>query len=247
MSQFEHEHIYELIKRTQEGDASAKEALVVENLKLVYSVCARFYDKGVEREDLHQIGTIGLLLAAEKFDLSRGLKFSTYAVPLILGELKRYFRDTGPIKVSRDLKKTARQIASFSENFELVNGRPPGVLEIAENLHLTPEEIANAEEATSPIRSISAPTLSEGQTLEDTLPDECFEPLFLEKLDVWEAVKKLPKREREIVLLRYGKEKTQSEIARRLGLSQVQVSRLEKKILARLQESLKCEENCVKS
>lgn len=247
MNQFEHEHIYALIRRAQSGEKEAKEQIVSENLNLVYKVCARFYDKGVEREDLHQIGAIGLILATEKFDLSRGLQFSTYAVPLILGEIKRYFRDTGPIKVSRNLKKTAREIARFSEDFERTNGRPPGVLEIANKLSLTPEEIANAREATAPIRSISAPTSSDGQTLEDTLPDACFESLFLEKLDVREAVKKLSEREREIVLLRYGKEKTQAEIAQKLGLSQVQVSRLEKKILARLQKNLSCEEKCVNS
>lgn len=247
MNQFEHEHIYALIRRTQAGDQAAKEQVVSENLNLVYKVCARFYDKGVEKEDLHQIGAIGLLLAAEKFDLSRGLEFSTYAVPLILGEIKRYFRDNGPIKVSRDLKKTAREIANYSENFELTNGRPPGVLEIAEALSLTPEEIASAREATAQILSISAPTSSDGLALENILPDERFESLFLEKLDVQEAVKKLSEREREIVLLRYGKEKTQAEIARRLGLSQVQVSRLEKKILARLQKNLNCEEKCVNS
>ncbi len=247
MNHLEQEHTYTLIRRTQAGDKSAKETLILENLNLVYKVCTRFYDKGVEREDLHQIGTIGLLLAAEKFDLSRGLQFSTYAVPLILGEVKRYFRDTGPMKVSRDLKKTAREIATFSENFERIHARPPGVLEIAKELSLTPEEIAGAREATAPIRSISAPTSNEGQTLEDILPDERFESLFLEKLDVQEAVKKLSQREQEIILLRYGKEKTQSEIAQKLGLSQVQVSRLEKKILARLQENLKCEEKCVNS
>ena len=247
MNQFEHEHICALIRRTQAGDKSAKEQIVSENLHLVYKVCTRFYDKGVEREDLHQIGAIGLILAAEKFDLSRGLKFSTYAVPLILGEIKRYFRDNGPIKVSRDLKKTAREIANFSEKFELVNGRPPGVLEISKALSFTPEEIAAAREATAPIRSLSTPTMSEGQTLEDTLPDERFESLFLEKLDVQEAIKKLSERERKLVLLRYGKEKTQAEIARKLGLSQVQVSRLEKKILARLQKNLNCEEKCVNS
>ena len=247
MNQFEHEHVYDLIRRTQAGDQAAKEQIVSENLNLVYKICARFYDKGVEREDLHQIGAIGLILAAEKFDLSRGLKFSTYAVPLILGEIKRYFRDTGPIKVSRDLKKTAREITNFSESFELANGRPPGILEIAKELSLTPEEIASAREATAPIRSISAPTVGEGQTLEDTLPDERFETAYLEKLDVQEAIKKLSEREQEIVFLRYEKEKTQAEIARKLGLSQVQVSRLEKKILARLQKNLNCEEKCVNS
>lgn len=120
-------------------------------------------------------------------------------------------------------------------------------MEISKELQLTPEAIASAQEATAPIRSISAPTSREGQTLEDTLPAECFETLFLEKLDVWKAIEKLPERERKIVLLRFGKEQTQAEIARKLGLSQVQVSRLEKKILARLQENLKCEEKCVNS
>lgn len=119
MNQFEHEHIYDLIRRTQAGEKAAKEQIVSENLNLVYKVCARFYDKGIEREDLHQIGAIGLILAAKKFDLSRGLEFSTYAVPLILGEIKRYFRDTGPIKVSRDLKKPHGKSQNFLKTLNL--------------------------------------------------------------------------------------------------------------------------------
>lgn len=239
MNQYETEHVYRLILKAQAGDSAAREQLVTENMRLVYRISARFYGKGIDNEDLHQIGAIGLITAIDKFDASFGVRFSTYAVPMILGEIKRYFRDNGPIKVSRSIKKTASDIARVSEELQKTNGRTPGVLEIAKALSLPPEEITQALEATAPVESFSAGFAGSDKTLADFLPDAAFEHDALERLDIQDAVKSLAPREQTIIMMRYALEKTQSDVAKKLGISQVQVSRLERKILTSLKNKLK--------
>ncbi len=242
VSQFETERTYELILKAQSGDVHAKEQLVTENMGLVYRAATRFYGRGVDNEDLHQIGAIGLILAIDKFDVSYNVRFSTYAVPIILGEIKRFFRDNGPIKVSRSIKKTASDIARVSEQLQIQTGKAPGVLEIATALSLSIDEITQALEATAPIESICASVYKDGeQTLSDTLSADAFEPETLERLDIQVALLSLSPREQLIVSMRYGREKSQSEVAKKLGISQVQVSRLERKILTSLKSKLKYE------
>lgn len=238
MKQYDEETIYKQITLAQKGDDDAKSFLVQENLGLVYSVSKRFYNRGYEKEDVHQVGIIGLLKAIKNFDISFGVRFSTYAVPLIMGEIKRFLRDDGPIKVSRSLKHTAGEAMRITEDIEKKQGRTPGILEIAKIMEISPEEITNALEASVPPESFSA-YLGDGNiTLADVLPSKESEIDFLEKLDLESAVSSLSPREKNILLMRYYMDKTQSDVANKLGISQVQVSRLEKKILMQIREKL---------
>ncbi len=238
MEQFANDTLYQDIHRAQSGDEKVKEKLVEKNLKLVYHIASRFYERGYEKEDLHQIGTIGLLKAIEKFNTGYGVCFSTYAVPMILGEIRRFLRDDGPIKVSRSLKRTANDVLRFSEQIQKTEGRTPGVLEIASNLGIRAEDVVEAKEVYLPPESFFSERSQEGGTFLDTLPDKKDENDLLNRLDLKIAVTNLPKRERTIVIMRYFLEKSQSEVAKKLGISQVQVSRLEKKILKNLKMRL---------
>lgn len=241
MEQFERSHTYDLIKKAQAGDAEAKNRLAEENMGLVYSIARRFYGRGFEQEDLNQVGAIGLIKAAGRFDPSFGVQFSTYAVPLIMGEIKRFIRDDGPVKVSRDLKRTASEAARAAEELQKKQGREPGVLEIAKVLGLPPEEVVQAREAALPPESFSAARGDGGQTLADFIPSKETEGALLDRLDVKSAVEGLPQRDKAIIVMRYFLGRTQSEVAKKLGISQVQVSRLEKKILASFKILLKCD------
>ena len=230
-----------LLVRISQGDEKALEELVVENMGLVKSIAVRFHDRGVEYEDLVQIGTIGMIKAARSFDFSYGNVFSTYAVPLITGEMLRFLRDDGPIKVSRSIKAKAAAVMRARENFLRLNSREPKVSELASACGLFPEEIAEVIEASSPVHSLSETigTDSDGMCLYDLIPDESNEiEKLTDSLALREAIKTLDDLQKEIVRLRFYKNLSQQMTGRVLGLSQVKVSREEKKIMKLLKLAL---------
>ncbi|WP_127585956.1 RNA polymerase sporulation sigma factor SigF [Paenibacillus koleovorans] len=229
-----------LIALSQAGDSLARETLVGCNIRLVWSVVQRFLNRGYEPEDLFQIGCIGLLKSVDKFDLSYDVKFSTYAVPMIIGEIQRFLRDDGTVKVSRSLKELANKVRKKKDELSKKLGRLPTIGEVAEELGITSEEVVFAQEANKPPSSIHETVFeNDGDpiTLMDQIADEGQERWF-DKLALNEAINTLNERERLIVYLRYFRDQTQSEVANRLGISQVQVSRLEKKILQVIKEQI---------
>lgn len=241
MEEFSKSKTYALIKKAQAGDKSAKETLTDANMRLVFHCAQKFYDRGYEKEELHQVGAIGLIKAIDKFNADYDVCFSTYAVPMILGEIKRFLRDDGPIKVSREIKRTAAESARIVDEIQKKEGRTPGIKEIAELLNSSPEEIVRAREAMIPPESFFLVRPNGTKSLADTLPANEDTDERLRHLDLKTAVEALPAREKNIIIMRYFLEKTQSEVAKKLGISQVQVSRLEKKILADFRKNLQCE------
>lgn len=234
------EEVKDYITRSHAGDKEARDILVERNVRLVWSIVQRFLNRGYEPDDLFQIGTIGLIKAIDKFDLSYGVRFSTYAVPMIIGEIQRFLRDDGSLKVSRSLKEMGNKVRIQKEKLTKELNRSPTVLELATVLEVTPEEVAQAQDALKPPQSIHETVYEnsgEPITVLDQLADEG--KSWFEKLSVEEAILKLDERERLIVYLRYYQDQTQSEVAQRLGISQVQVSRLEKKILSDMKEHIK--------
>lgn len=231
-----------LIQRSHEGDEEARERLVEENAGLVWCVVKRFYHRGAEAEDLFQVGNIGLLKAIDKFDLSYEVKFSTYAVPMIAGEIKRFLRDDGMIKVSRSLKKTAYDACVCQERLQEKWGRDPTIAEIAQELGADREEVVMALEANSDIESLHRPIYQkEGQEIR--LMDKLQEPggeeeRILDHMLLKQLLSHLNKEERRLIYLRYFADQTQSQVGEELGISQVQVSRLEKKILKTMRERI---------
>ena len=228
----------ELIALAQAGDKMAQETLVNENSGLIWSVARRFIGRGTETEDLYQLGCIGFLKAVEGFDLEFGTQFSTYAVPKISGEIRRFLRDDGAIKVSRTLKEQAACIKSMRNHLTSKLGREPTVTEIANQTGYTPEEIAMAETATAATESIHRELGEEGFSLENVLTDTETEERLVEKIALRQAVEKLPERERMVIQLRYFHGLTQDRVSKVLEVSQVQVSRIEKKALVHLKEML---------
>ena len=228
----------ELIALAQAGDKTAQESLVNENSGLIWSVARRFIGRGTETEDLYQLGCIGFLKAVEGFDLEFGTQFSTYAVPKISGEIRRFLRDDGAIKVSRTLKEQAACIKSMRNHLTSKLGREPTVTEIANQTGYTPEEIAMAETATAATESIHRELGEEGFSLENILTDTETEERLVEKIALRQAVEKLPERERMVIQLRYFHGLTQDRVSKVLEVSQVQVSRIEKKALVHLKEML---------
>lgn len=228
----------ELIALAQSGDKAAQETLVNENSGLIWSVARRFIGRGTETEDLYQLGCIGFLKAVDGFDLEFGTQFSTYAVPKISGEIRRFLRDDGAIKVSRTLKEQAACIKSMRNHLTCVLGREPTIAEIAVQTGYTPEEIAMAETATAGTESIHRELGEEGFSLEDILTDTDTEERLVEKIALRQAVERLGERERMVVQLRYFHGLTQERVSRVLSVSQVQVSRIEKKALSHLKEML---------
>lgn len=233
------EEVKKYIQLSQEGDREARDLLVEKNVRLVWSVVQRFINRGYEPDDLFQIGSIGLIKSIDKFDLSYDVRFSTYAVPMIIGEIQRFIRDDGTIKVSRSLKETGNKIRRKKDELTKELGRSPTINEIAVALELPPEDIIQAQEAARAPQSIHE-TVYENDgdpiTLLDQIADK--DTNWFDKLTLHEAIKELNERERLIVYLRYFKDQTQSEVATRLGISQVQVSRLEKKILQDIKLSM---------
>ncbi|OXM16707.1 RNA polymerase sporulation sigma factor SigF [Paenibacillus herberti] len=229
-----------LIALSQSGDTLARDTLARCNIRLVWSVVQRFMNRGYEPDDLFQIGCIGLLKSVDKFDLSYEVKFSTYAVPMIIGEIQRFLRDDGTLKVSRSLKETANKVRKAKDELSKRLGRLPTVGEVAEFLGITAEDVVFAQEANKPPASIHETVFeNDGDpiTLMDQIADESSDKWF-DKLALNEAIGGLSERERLIVYLRYYRDQTQSEVAGRLGISQVQVSRLEKKILQSIKDQI---------
>ena len=228
----------ELILAGQRGDRAATERLVEENTGLIWAVARRYFGRGVEPDDLFQLGCVGFLKAAAGFDAQYGTQFSTYAVPKIAGEIRRFLRDDGQVKVSRGLKERALAIRQARERLTGSLGREPTVSELAELLALEPEQIAEAETAVQGAESMQQPNGSGGFTLEDVLTDSDQENAMVEKIALRQAIERLPDRERRVILLRYFHDLTQDKTAGLLGVSQVQVSRIEKKALSLLREYL---------
>lgn len=231
-----------LIEKSHQGDEEARAQLVEENAGLVRCVVKRFLHRGAEAEDLFQIGNIGLLKAIDKFDLSYEVKFSTYAVPMISGEIKRFLRDDGMIKVSRSLKELAYKSCACRERLQEAWGREPTITEIASELKVETEELLMAMDASSEIESLHKPIYQkEGQELRlmDKLPEqEEQEDRILDHMLLQELLTYLDKEERRLIYLRYFANQTQSQVGKELGISQVQVSRMEKKILKNLRERI---------
>ena len=228
----------ELIARAKAGDEEASEALVQENTGLIWSVARRFVGRGTETEDLYQLGCLGFLKAVEGFDLEYGTQFSTYAVPKIAGEIRRFLRDDGAIKGSRGIKEQAATIRTARAKLTLELNREPTIQEISLETGFTPEEIAMAETATAATESIQRETGEEGFTLENVLTDTESEERMVEKIALRQAVEALPERERLVIQLRFYHGLTQQRAAKVLSVSQVQVSRIEKKALEMLRETM---------
>ena len=231
-------HTEELIRHAQSGDRDASEALVTENSGLIWSVARRFMGRGTESDDLYQLGCLGFLKAVEGFDPEYGTQFSTYAVPKIAGEIRRFLRDDGAVKVSRSLKEQAMTIKVARNHLTTALGREPTVQEISRQTGFTPEEIALAENATAATESIQRETGEEGFSLENILTDTESEEKMVERIALTQAISKLSERESMVVKLRYFHGLTQERVAKVLQVSQVQVSRIEKKALTRLRELL---------
>lgn len=227
-----------LLKRAHQGDKAARDALTEENMGLVWSVVRRFAGRKAEKEDLFQIGSIGLLKAIDRFDVSYGVCFSTYAVPMIAGEIRRYLRDDGMIRVSRSLKENAVQMYRCREKLERRLGRDPTIQEIADEMETDPEELSMIMEANMDVESLQQVIChSDGNemTLMDRLEDQHnAEETLLDHMLLDQLLSGLTEQEKQLLDMRYVQEKTQSCIADRLGISQVQVSRMEKRILRKI-------------
>lgn len=232
------EHTLALIGRAHQGDKEARDTLFEENTGLIYSVARRFLGRGVEMEDLFQIGSIGLLKAVDKFDPAFEVRFSTYAIPMILGELKRFFRDDGMIKVSRSIKENQHRVYLAREKIEKELGREPSLKEIAEMLGMPPEEVAMTLDSAAEVESLYRTVYqSEGTdiSLIDKIPEkENAEEHLLNRIFLEEILGKLESSDRKLIYMRYFQDMTQTQVAERLGVSQVQVSRMEKRILKKL-------------
>ena len=226
----------ELIQQAQAGDSQASEDLITENSALVWSVARRFTGRGVEMDDLYQLGCLGFLKAVSGFDASFGTQFSTYAVPKIAGEIRRFLRDDGAVKVSRGLKEQSATIKIARSRLTSALGREPTILEISHQTGFTPEEIAMAETATAATESIQRETGEEGFSLENILTDTESEERMVEKIALRQAIDALPEREKLVIQLRYFHGLTQQRVARVMDVSQVQVSRIEKKAIGILKD-----------
>lgn len=232
----------DLIKKARNGDRQAREQVANQNMGLVWSIVKRFAGRGYETEDLFQIGTIGLIKSIDKFDLDYGVKFSTYAIPMITGEIKRFLRDDGMIKVSRGLKETALRVRLAKEKIRDKLGREPTLEEISQELAIPVEDIVMAEDAVTEVDSLQK-TIYQGDGGAISLMDKIEsgkdeEEEILNRIALREVMDNLEEKERKLIELRYFNEMTQTDIAKEMGISQVQVSRLEKKILLRMREVL---------
>ena len=235
------EHVRLLLAQSHEGNEEARDQLVYHNQRLVWAIVQRFLTRGYEADDLFQIGCIGLLKAIDKFDLTYDVKFSTYAVPMIIGEIQRFLRDDSTVKVSRSIKELARQIRRVKEELAKVMARQPTVEEIAKELGIEKEEVVLALEAIRTPASIHETVFeNDGDPiyLMDQIADASQEKWF-EEIAVRDLVSRLPEREQVIVYLRFFQDQTQAQVAKRLNISQVQVSRLEKKILQTIREAIR--------
>lgn len=229
----------ERLLAAQAGDREAAGQLVEENAGLIWSVARRYFGRGAEPEDLFQLGCVGFLKAIEGFDTGYGTRFSTYAVPKIAGEIRRFLRDDGPVKVSRSVKEQAAQIYAARCALEQRNGREPTLSELSAETGFSPEEIAYAETATGPAESLQRESGEDGFSLELVLSDSAAEERMLEHVTLRSLIEKLPERERQVLALRYYHGMTQQNCARVLRVSQVQISRLEKRAVELLREAMR--------
>lgn len=227
----------ELLLRAKNGDKNSSDMLVENNMGLVYSVVNKLSVCGYEYEDLIQIGSMGLLKAVQKFDMSYDVKFSTYAVPMILGEIKRFLRDDGMVKVSRGVKENAIKGRRAAEKLEKRLGRTPTMSEISAECGVESDMLLEAFDAVAPVKSLQAATDDDEKlTLMSLISGENTEDKIVDKLSVKQSLMRITKCERDVIVMRYFKCKTQTEIAEKLGVSQVQVSRIEKKALIKMRE-----------
>lgn len=224
------------VKLAKLGDEKAKERIFINNAPLIKSVIKRFCNKGIEYDDLYQIGCMGFLKAINNFDESFNVKFSTYTVPMIIGEIKRYMRDNGAIKVSRNLKILANKINRFIDDYSLRNNCSPTVETIAEQFGITPEETVIAMDSSRMPLSIFGKVCDDddGQEMIEKISLSDGEETMLDRIQISNVIEGLSEREQKLIILRYYRDKTQNEIAEALGVSQVQVSRLENKILDKI-------------
>lgn len=227
-----------LIERAQNNDENAKAELLQNNIPLIKSIVRRYQNKQIEYEDLVQLGTLGFIKAVNNFDVSFGVRFSTYAVPMIAGEIKRYIRDNGAIKVSRSLKAQNQVINVFIEEYRQKNSRDPSVKEIADYMKIEESDVVFIMDSARYPVSIYAEKDDDGLSLEDKLCSKENQDDYIERVVLREVIDSFDERDKKIIFLRYYRDKTQSEIAKELGVSQVQVSRLEAKILDRLKKEL---------
>ena len=234
------ESIYTLIERAQKGDQNAKEQILRENSGLIWNVVRRFYGRG-DQDDLYQLGAIGLLKCIEHFDFSYDVKFSTYAVPMIMGEIRRFLRDDGTVKVSRSLKELAYRAKKLQEKILKEENREITIEELAEKLKTEKADLILALESSREVESLYAlqkDTSGEGTALIDRLTNGEEHEKMLEQLSLKEALSRLDQKERQIITMRYFQDKTQMDVAKCIGISQVQVSRIEKKILQQMKDAL---------
>ena len=230
-----------LIRKAKQGDADAKEKLIIENNNLIKSIVRRYLNKGVEYDDLYQLASMGLLKAINGFDEAFGVRFSTYAVPMIAGEIKRFMRDDGSIKVSRAIKSTAKQINLFIEKYSSEHGAQPSVKTISQEFGMPESEVVfTMGSSRMPVSIYNQGDYKDekGQELLEKLPVEDRQEDIIEALQLKTAIEKLPERERKVIMLRYFRDMTQSEVANMLGVSQVQVSRIENRIMEDFRKSL---------
>ena len=229
----------ELILLSQSGDIDAKEILLKENIPLIKSIVKRYKGKNIEYDDLMQLGSLGLIKAINNFNPDFGVRLSTYAVPMITGEIKRFIRDDGAIKVSRALKTMSYKIGQFVEEYQQVNAKEPEISVIAKKFDIDEQEVVYILDSSKmPVSIYEKSDDDSGKSLIDRLSDSSNEQAMLDKLTLKDCIQKLPQREKMLIILRYYKDKTQSEIAKILGVSQVQVSRLESKIINKLKNEL---------
>ncbi len=229
----------ELLEAAKAGDSAAAEKLVEENSGLIWSIARRFFGRGVDADDLYQLGCVGLVKAIRGYDGAYGTRFSTYAVPKISGEIRRFLRDDGSVKVSRGVKERAAAIRTAHEELSHELGREPTVSELSVHTGISQEDIAVAETATSAAESLQRPAGEDGLTLESMLGDWGAEERLLEHVSLRAALDRLGERERQVVALRYYRGMTQAETAKVLSVSQVQVSRIERRAIETLREELK--------
>lgn len=232
------EDLYEQIRAAQNGDRETAGRLIEENSGLIWSIARRFFGRGVDPDDLYQLGCVGFLKALDGFDTDFGTKFSTYAVPKISGEIRRFLRDDGTVKVSRGIKEQAAQIRAARVALEQRIGREPSLSELARETGMSPEDIAFAETATGPAESLQRENGDDGFTLELVLGDYGAEEKLVEHVALRAAIEKLPERERQVVALRYYHGMTQQSCAKVLKVSQVQISRLERRAVEALRQML---------
>lgn len=226
----------DLITRSQRGDTGATEQLVVENTGLIWAIARRYFGRGVDPDDLYQLGCVGFLKAIAGFDTNYGTQFSTYAVPKISGEIRRFLRDDGAVKVSRSVKERAVSIKMTRQRLTAEWGREPTITELSDETGFSIEEIATAETATSAAESIHRESGEEGFTLEAVLTDGAQEEQLIEKIALKQAIACLAEKEQLVINLRFFRGLTQDKTSKILGVSQVQVSRIEKKALLELRK-----------